>query len=217
MGKKGLKKQFVPMFYENPSKEQVILTLGLNPSLTTEFKSELNARGLELELFEKASTAEQNKKITDTINYQKELKYGDDSIQYFNLQKRFFEDIGVDMEKNVFHYDLYQNRETNSKNVIKDLKNDKDLTTELIRQLKEVIVLVNPKLILVFNASVSKILKDSDVFFDNIHLELDPEKGCYYYYETPLVLANQLSGGATSIVYRDILVWLTKRILKKTK
>jgi len=215
IGSENLKKKFSPMFYDSPHKEQTILSIGLNPSLTKGFDKTLGNRGLDMNSFKKASSSEQKTKIAETINYQKELKYGDASIQYFKLQKSFFEEVGVNFEKNVFHYDLYQNRETDSKKVLKELKIEKDLTQELIHQLKEVIELVNPKIILVFNASVSKLLKESDLFFKNTEKSLDIESGCYHYNETPVVLANQLSGGATSVVYRDILVWMTKKILKK--
>lgn len=215
LGSEKLKRQFSPMFYSSPAKEQTILSLGLNPSLTQNFKKELEARSLDLKSFEKASPADQKAKIAEAVNYQKELKYGKDSIQYFKLQERFFEEVGVDFRKNVFHYDLYQNRETNSKAVLKLLKSDKELTGELISQLEDAILLVNPKLILVFNAAVSKLLKESDQFFKDSETGLDPEMGCYFYNETPILLANQLSGGATSIVYRDILVWLTKKILRQ--
>ena len=215
LGRKNLKKKFSPMFYDSSRKEQTILSLGLNPSLTRKFEKKLAAIGLELEPFEKASSAEQKIKIVEAIKYQNELKYSDDSIQYFKLLKRFFKEVDVDFEKTVFHYDLYQNRETNSKEVLKELKKDKNLTQELISQLKEVIAIVNPELILVFNASVSKLLKESDAFFKNTEIRLDPEMGCYHYNKTPIVLANQLSGGATSVVYRDILVWMTKKILNK--
>jgi len=136
LGSENLKKKFLPMFYDSSHKEQIILSLGLNPSLTRKFEKELAARGLELEPFEKASPAEQKIKIAETINYQKELKYGDDSIQYFKLLKIFFKEVDLDFEKNVFHYDLYQNRETNSKEVLKELKKDKDLTQELVRHLR---------------------------------------------------------------------------------
>ena len=103
------------MFYDSYRKEQTILSLGLNPSLTRKFEKKLAAIGLELEPFERASLAEQKIKIVEAIKYQNELKYSDDSIQYFKLLKRFFKEVDVDFEKTVFHYDLYQNRETNSK------------------------------------------------------------------------------------------------------
>ena len=38
LGSKNLKKKFSPMFYDSYRKEQTILSLGLNPSLTRKFE-----------------------------------------------------------------------------------------------------------------------------------------------------------------------------------
>jgi len=87
--------------------------------------------------------------------------------------------------------------------------------TELINQFKLVIDEVKPKIIFVFNAYVSDLLKRDGDFLKEA--QIDDELGCHLYNDIPIVLANQLSGGATSIVYRDILIWNTKRILNKIK
>ena len=86
---------------------------------------------------------------------------------------------------------------------------------ELINQFKLVIDEVKPKIIFVFNAYVSDLLKRDVDFLKEA--QIDDELGCHLYNDIPIVLANQLSGGATSIVYRDILIWNTKRILNKIK
>ena len=70
---------------------------------------------------------------------------------------------------------------------------------------------LNPEIIFVFNAAVSKLLKEQQLFFKN--QKIDELDGCYYYKNIPVILANQLSGGATSTVYKEILIWNANRII----
>ena len=98
----------------------------------------------------------------------------------------------------------------------------KDMTNLMIKKydtfvkhLKLVIDVINPELIFIFNASLARLLKDNDFFTSQT---LDKEKGCYFLKhnlqsKTKIILANQLSGGATSTVYRDLIVYNVQRIL----
>ena len=97
--------------------------------------------------------------------------------------------------------------------MINDFYEEKHLLPELIDQLELVIDQLQPKIIFVFNATVSKLLKENSFLSSN---NLDNELGCYFKKDIPVILANQLSGGATSTIYRDILIWNTKRIINKT-
>lgn len=92
------------------------------------------------------------------------------------------------------------------------LSEDPLLLDYLIKQLEFVIKILKPKIILVFNASVSKIVKQRISFFSDRNL--NHEHGCYFYKTTTVISANQLSGGATSGVYRDILIWNCNRLLR---
>ena len=202
--------EFPPMFYSLPSKQQKILSLGLNPSLTEEFKRELTLRNLK-----SLDKAEKHSKIIALIAYQNELKKGQKQIQYFKNLDFFFKGIEKEgynsFEKNVFHYDLYQIRDTNSKKIISEIKGD--LMLDVLTHLELVVYELNPKIIFVFNAMVSNILKTN--FLTNG--EIDKNEGCYFYNDIPVILANQLSGGATSNVYRDMLIWNANRIINNLK
>jgi hypothetical protein len=204
---------YIPMFYDSPSENHKILSIGLNPSLTKNAIIGLDEKELHLEHFEKANDALKISKIQEAINLQKTLKYREKQIPYFKLLQQFFEEVGCyNFEESVYHYDLYQKRVTDSEKVKEDLIKDKQLLPELINHLELVITELQPKIIFVFNAFVADKIKETK--FLNNPKDLDPELGCYFYKDLPVILANQLSGGATSTVYRDILVWHTKKILK---
>jgi hypothetical protein len=210
---------FPPMFYRNPSKTQKILSLGLNPSLTSDFEDILKERKLTFKDFiESKNIEEREKKIEDIINYQDELKYGVNEkkpIPYFNHLTNFFSQLKKNeynnFKENVYHYDLFQIRKTDSKEVISVFKNE--LLQEVFGHLEYVISEINPEIIFVFNATVSGILKEQNLFFKN--QKIDEQDGCYYYKGIPVILTNQLSGGATSSVYRELLIWNVNRILNK--
>ena len=208
---------YLPMFYATPTGQKV-LSIGLNPSMPENIMNFLEKHNLKVKGFEYLSDAEQKDKIDKVIAYQKSLKYENDGkkkMKYFNELDKFFKELGQkgfnDFQEDVYHYDLYQKRNTASKEVKIELK-DNIRVAELINQTKQVIEELKPKIIFVFNAYVSDLLKKNGGFLKEA--QINHELGCYLYKEIPLVLANQLSGGATSIVYREILIWNTKRILR---
>ena len=216
LGEKG----YLPMFYV-PSNGQKVLSIGLNPSMPENIKNFLEKYNLKVKGFKDLSDNEQISKIDEVIAYQRLLKYedgGKKKMRYFIELDKFFKELQYegfnDFQEDVYHYDLYQKRNTASREVKIDLR-DKKLVTELINQFKLVIDEVKPKIIFVFNAYVSDLLKRDGDFLKEA--KIDDELGCHLYNDIPIVLANQLSGGATSIVYRDILIWNTKRILNKIK
>jgi hypothetical protein len=205
--------KYLPMFYDSPSANHTFLSIGLNPSLTNAACLKLDDKELWLEHFIKSDDTARNLKIQEVVNLQKTFKSSEKKIPYFKLLNTFFEEVGYpNFDESVYHYDLYQKRITNSKDVINHFSEEKHLLPELIRQLESVIEQVQPKIIFVFNATVSKLLKEKNFFSANY---LDEELGCYFKKDIPVILANQLSGGATSAIYRDILIWKTKRIIKK--
>ena len=205
--------KYLPMFYDSPSEKHKVLSIGLNPSLPGNAIDGLDGKELWLEHFEKANENVKISKIQEAVNLQKTLKHSEKQIPYFKLLEQFFDKVGYhDFEESVYHYDLYQKRITDSEKVKKILKN-KQLLPELINHLELVITELQPEIIFVFNAFVADKIKETK--FLNNPKDLDPELGCYFYKDTPVILANQLSGGATSTVYRDLLVWQTKRILNK--
>ena len=103
--------------------------------------------------------------------------------------------------------DLY-----NDFNNIVYIDTKKDNYEILAKHLDTIIEVVQPKIIFVFNGTLAKLLKVNNFFSsENLHEDL----GCYFYKDIPVVLANQLSGGSTSSLYREMLIWNTKRILNK--
>jgi hypothetical protein len=203
------------MFYDSPSEKHKVLSIGLNPSLPDNAIDGLDVNELWLEHFEKANENVKISKIQEAVYLQKTLKHSEKQIPYFKQLEQFFDKVGYpNFEESVYHYDLYQKRITDSGKVKKEFLKNKQLLPELISHLELVITELQPEIIFVFNAFVADKIKETK--FLNNSKDLDSELGCYFYKETPVILANQLSGGATSTVYRDILVWHTKRILKNT-
>jgi hypothetical protein len=208
---------FLPMFYGDPTNSYKVVSVGLNPSLTEKFSNELEQKELTVHHFEKSNNIEKLAKIENCIDFQSQLKYGVNQIPYFKLLKSFFIDIGYNQfEKEVFHYDLYQKRETDSKIIKDDFEKDKALLGELVNHLRFVIDKIEPEIIIILNAYVANLIKDKTDFLQEPK-QLDTELGCYFHKGIPVILANQLSGGATSSVYRDILIWKIKRILIKIR
>lgn len=204
--------RYLPMFYDSPSENQTILSVGLNPSLTKKSRDMLDQKELWIDHFIKADDTTQIQKIQEVVTLQKELKSSNKKIPYFKYLETFFEEIGYpNFEEYVYHYDLYQKRITKSKDVMDVLSKDKQTIPELIEHLNLVINQTRPKIIFVFNATVSKLLKENNFLSSN---NLDDHLGCYFKQDIPVILANQLSGGATSTIHRDLLIWNSKRIIK---
>ena len=203
------------------------LTVGLNPSLTNKFKEHIHSAIFEIkDQFDPKSKHDfgrRDKYLMDKeaitkklIDYQALLKYDNkEQSPYFKHLKSFFEDIDkkISFRDHVFHYDFCQLRHTNSKEMTNVL-NDK--YKYFANHFNKIIEAVNPEFIFVFNASLSRLLIDND-FFSTKHLD---ENGCYYlkdkHASSPkVILANQLSGGATSSVYKELLIWNVNRIINK--
>lgn len=208
------------------------LSVGLNPSLTAKaeenihckifginekynFKHETKMGVLRHDFYLK-DQIEIDKKL---IDYQKEMKYGSKQIPYFKLLIDFFNNIEEKntFKEHVFHYDFCQLRHTDSKRIQKVIVK-KENYLMLVRHFKQIIEITKPKFVFVFNAFLAGLLRDNDFFSSN---NLDENYGCYFMDDSEdispkFILANQLSGGATSNIYKDLLIWNTKRILKKS-
>lgn len=199
------------------------LIVGLNPSLTNKFAKHIHSTIFEIEdTFDPTSNHDYGRKeiylnnktaITKKlIDYQALLKYDSkERIPYFKQLENFFIEIEkkTSFKENIFHYDFCQLRHTDSNGIKKTIEDNYEI---LAKHLENIIEVVQPKIIFVFNGTLAKLLKDNN-FFSSVNL--DAELGCYFYKDIPVVLANQLSGGATSSVYREMLIWNTKRILNK--
>lgn len=199
------------------------LIVGLNPSLTNKFAKHIHETIFEIEnTFDPMSTHDYGRKeiylknkaaITKKlVDYQALLKYDSkERIPYFKQLENFFIEIEnkTSFKENIFHYDFCQLRHTDSNGIKKTIEDNYEI---LAKHLDSIIEVVQPKIIFVFNGTLAKLLKEKKIFSsENLHEDL----GCYFYKDIPVVLANQLSGGATSSVYREMLIWNTKRIVKK--
>lgn len=199
------------------------LSIGLNPSLTDKFAKYIHETIFEIKhKFDPKSNHDFGRKdkylnnkedlIKKLVDYQSILKYDQkERIAYFTQLEKFFIEVNnkINFKENIFHYDFCQLRHTDSVDINEIVKNNYKI---FIDHLEAIIEVVQPKIIFIFNASLAMLLKENKFFSTDI---LDAELGCYFYKENPVILANQLSGGATSSVYREILLWNTKRILNK--
>lgn len=211
--------------YDNAKSFEAIqyLVLGLNPSLTNKFSEHIHSTIFKIkDQFDPKSnhdfgrkTIYQNNEENFTkklVDYQAKLKYDEkEQIAYFTQLEKFFNDFenNTSFKENVFHYDFCQLRHTDSNKIKKIIQNNYKI---LIKHFESIIDIAQPKMIFIFNATLVKLLKDNNYFTSN---NLDPELGCYFYKNIPAILANQLSGGATSSVYRELLIWNVNRIINK--
>lgn len=190
---------------KKPFEEIKFLSVGLNPSLTSDAKKELN------KILSQTST-NRVKMLTD---YQYKLKYvKPHQIQYFKLIDAFFTEISNQastFKENVFHYDFCQLRQTESKEIKPTIRRNSALLSE---HLLKVIDMTQPKIVFIFNGFLSSLLLEKGCF---VKQEPDKEEGCYFFKDMngtcKVVLSNQLSGGATSKVHRELLIWHSKKLI----
>lgn len=191
---------------EKPFEKIKFLSVGLNPSLTSDAEIELN------KILSQTST-NRVKKLTE---YQYKLKYVEPyQIPYFKLIDAFFTEISGNkstFKDNVFHYDFCQLRETNSKEIKPTIRRNYDV---LLDHFFKIIDITQPKVIFIFNGFLSSLLLEKGCFVQN---EPDKDEGCYLIKGKEavckVVLSNQLSGGATSIVHRKFLIWHCSKLIK---
>ena len=204
------------------------LSIGLNPSLTEKFAVHIHRDilGVQKELDfktmlkfgdERYSAFYQNADfiVPKLVEYQSKLKYDPvEQIPYFAHLTSFFQEIDdkINFEKHVFHYDFCQLRLTDCRAINPIISTYSSLFE---RHLMAIIDIVKPEFIFIFNGWLAKHLRDKDFFSA---MQIDAIQGCYFLKgkancSPKIVLANQLSGGATSVVYRELMIWNVKRIL----
>lgn len=205
------------------------LSIGLNPSLTEKFAEHIHNQILGLKsvcgyrnvqkLGEKrfdAFNGDRENVVPKLVEYQSKLKYDiNEQIPYFQHLTSFFKEIDdkISFKEHVFHYDFCQLRQTDSNAVSPIISKNYKLFADHFR---DIINLVNPEVVFVFNAWLAKLLRENDFFSAK---EIDKRYGCYFLNgksntSAKIILANQLSGGATSAVYRELVVWNVQRLLK---
>ena len=198
----------VPLFYSDLKKNS-LLFIGLNPSFSeTGFKRILKDTDYEnivsdLEDYFSFDKFEK-KKIKD---FQKIGQISREKYQYFTKFKDLSEAIKCDWE----HIDLLFMRQTNQKEVEKMLKINGQFIREQIDLTTGLIKTLTPKMIVVENAFVSRILKEK------LELKWDDNIGTYRFDEkTPTFLSGMLTGGrALDLGSYDRLKWHLKFVNKK--
>ena len=134
---------------------------------------------------------------------------------YFKAIRSFLQEVfgeNFDVQRDLFHFDLFQFRCTSQKEFVKALgrmNNRESFVEKSFALLKKTIDTVQPSMILVANAQVGKWLLEA-------HPEMkkhgfDEQWGCYHFGEKALWLAAQLSGGVTDRFSRERLAWAIRR------
>ena len=226
-----------PLMYYNENivmEDKNYITMGINPSLTDEAKTEIN-KIFEIKDFdvkvdgkgeERFNKFNSNRQIKNKlIKYQHKLKYDSNyQIKYFKKLNQFFQSVGKNFEEDVFHYDFCQLRNTASGEIKELIKKNDNYYNLLCTHFDLIIKLINPDYIFIFNATLLEILMKNN-FFERINHDIKSKDDFEYYNEfmddngvckrkkTKFIVGNQLSGGATSRVYRANLIANVRRLL----
>mgnify|MGYP001223605262 FL=1 len=221
------------------------ITVGINPSLTVNAKKYINKKILKINEYSVKYEKKEDEKDNcgnlrfdkfssnkdfykkELINYQKEIKYSKKPISYFKFLDYFFQAVKIDFEEDVFHYDFCQRRNTDSVTIGEWLsKNKYSNFNRLIHHLDQIIQLIQPKYVFIFNASLVEMLMEKNFFDKNLDLkkigkdfqlynEYINDDGVCTRKDTKFIIGNQLSGGATSRVYRANLIANVNRLINK--
>ena len=208
--------------------------MGINPSLTDEAKTEIN-KIFEIKDFdvkvdgkgeERFNKFNSNRQIKNKlIEFQNKLKYDDeDQIEYFKTLEYFFKSVCKNFEKDVFHYDFCQLRNTASGDIKEWIKKNDNYYNLLCKHFDLITELIKPDYIFIFNATLLEILMKNN-FFKRRTNDIKSKDDFEYYNEfmddngvckrngMKFIVGNQLSGGATSRVYRANLIANVRRLL----
>ena len=180
------------------------------------------------------SNIKYQKKLIDFQNLLKSDKkaeniyYNTFPINYFKKLEEFFKAIGKDFKQDVFHYDFCQLRETDSISIREWLsKNNFSNFIQLLIHLDKIVELIQPEYVFIFNASLVEMLMENK-FFHCCNPKALYGKDLFQFYngfmnydgvctrkDTKFIIGNQLSGGATSRVYRANLIANVNRLMNK--
>ena len=206
---------YLPILYP-PFKRDGILFIGLNPSFNKTFFEKKLGKDYKKELGKKS------KNITLIIQLESDA-IKDDGYSFFKKFHKISKELGIPFQ----HIDLFYFRDTNQDNT-KDrigIGKKKNVPTKLnnfaLGQLKiaiEMIVEINPQIIIVANAFASDIITNCDLFKinnDNFEkegydiLEIEKQK-------IPIIFSSMLTGqrALDTHTFRR-LKWHIKRIINR--
>jgi len=194
-------KDIVPLFFDDylNIKEEKILYIGLNPSLTKKNSNNLKSQKIDSFKYLKSKTDKYKSEIIDKlINQQNSLKYGNNTIDFF----KSINDFNINLKKyDWIHYDLFHIRLTKQQYFIKIIESSKleNYKTSCIDLLKKIINSPKIKAIICLNSKTSIYLSKS------LDLKLILEGGfrnklygLYEYDRKKVFLFKQLTGGGTT-------------------
>ena len=166
--------------------------------------------------------------LKSNLKAEKDIYYKKFPINYFKKLEEFFMAIDKDFKQDIFHYDFCQLRETDSISIGEWLsENNFSKFNQLLTHLDKIIELIQPEYVFIFNASLVEMLMENNFFHCCNHEALYGKDHFQFYNEfmnydgvctrkdTKFIIGNQLSGGATSRVYRANLIANVNRLINK--
>jgi hypothetical protein len=213
--------ELVPMLYNEPNKN-TILFIGINPSFSEKgFKSILKETEYDNVLKDPFGfySKVENINIEKIAVLKKIEQIARDKYNYFAKFREIAEQI-KEFENKWDHIDLLQIRSTNQKKIEKLIREDSKFIKKQIMLSLELIDYIHPKVIVVENAFVRRILTKE---FDNgiVSEEIDDKIGTYFYFsdkKLPIFFTSMLSGGrALDTGSYERLKWHIKFVLSKVE
>lgn len=209
-------KVLVPLLFNNFNKNG-LLTIGMNPSFSeTGFKSYVKEYTNINQLFTWNSKEETLNKIKNINELDMRSKTPPDGYKpFFKPFWKLMESLGG---VNWDHIDLFFYRKTDQQEFLKQpvMIKEKRLTPFAIKQLeivRDIIRLVNPKIILVANSGASDIFKKH---FEK-HIVFDKQLGTYTFKlaneKIPIFFSAMLSNGALDKHSYERLKWHMREVL----
>lgn len=215
--------KLMPMIYNEPNKN-TILFIGINPSFSekgfssilkgTEYEYVLN----DLNGFYSYEENIDNRKIIKMKSIEEKAR---EKYNYFNKFRYIAKEI-KDFDSKWDHIDLLQIRNNYQKEIESLLRQDSEFIKKQILLSIELIDYIRPKVIVVENAFVRKILTKEDKNYVNIkpivNGKIDPVIGTNLYNNIPIFFTSMLSGRrALDTGSYERLKWHIKFVLSKVE
>ncbi len=202
-----------PLVYQN-LKSNCLVVVGCNPA----YNKDSLANFLKDTEFEKSNFDEFYNWNRAKSEFE---KYCEDSVkieryaqkrrnEYFKIYNKFANELNISIE----FLDMFLYRDSDQSKIKKMVQDKHGVLTEFgkkqIELFKEILLLVNPKILLVANAFVCDIITENK---NDFNLKVDNK--VYYFNETPVFLSSMLTGRRALDKYsRERLFWQMEDLLK---
>ncbi len=198
----------MPLIYSDEMKQNALLFVGMNPSFSIKGYSSI-LRGTPYEQIHDLESyfSFENYRTEKLPAFSEIHKISKEKYQYFNKFKELSKYLDCEWE----HIDLLYMRDTNQKSVEKLFVEKKSFINHQIQITLTLIKYLTPRIIVVENAFVSKILKTE------LDLKWNNEIGTYLSNDRiPVFLSGMLTGGrALDLGSFERLKWHLKFVLNK--